>query len=117
MGYSLLYRIAAKITLAKQFRHWLTVSLLCLCVVSVSGAYARPIDEVTDSGYITVFVYEDYAPYSWKDESGELHGIDVEIARHFAESLDVEIRFLIRGADENVDDDLRINLWLSLIHI
>jgi len=83
----------------------------------LSPAQARPIDEVTDSGYITIFVYEDYAPYSWEDENGELHGIDVEIAKKFAESLDVEIRFLVRGADENVDDDLRINLWKGdLIH-
>ncbi len=78
---------------------------------------ARPIDEVTDSGYITIFVYQDYAPYSFEDESGELKGIDVDIAKHFAESLGVELRFLVRGADENVDDDLRVNLWKGdLIH-
>ena len=81
------------------------------------SAFARPIDDVIDSGYITIFVYEDYAPYSWQDENGELRGIDVEIARHFAEDLGVELRFLMRGADENVDDDLRINLWKGdLIH-
>ncbi len=78
---------------------------------------ARPLDEVTDSGFITVFVYKDYAPYSWKDENGEPTGIDVDIARHFGKSLDVEVRFLVRGADENVDDDLRVNLWKGdLIH-
>lgn len=94
-----------------------TVALFAAQLFCVSLVQARPIDEVTDSGYITVFVYSDYAPYSWQDENGELHGIDVEIARHFAESLDVEIRFLVRGADENVDDDLRVNLWKGdLIH-
>lgn len=77
---------------------------------------ARPFDEVIESGYITVFVYKDYAPYSWK-EKGELKGIDVEIARAFGQQLDIEVRFLVRGADENLDDDLRINIWKGdLIH-
>ena len=107
-------------SLATACRLCLSVACLSVAVLSsalFSPAQARPIDEVTDSGYITIFVYEDYAPYSWEDENGELHGIDVEIAKKFAESLDVEIRFLVRGADENVDDDLRINLWKGdLIH-
>ncbi len=91
-----------------------------LCAVALllaSVADARPIDEVIDSGYITIFVYEDYAPYSFKDETGEPTGIDVDIARKFAEDLGVELRILMRGADENVDDDLRINIWKGdLIH-
>lgn len=90
----------------------LLASLICSGFVS-----ARPIDEVVDSGYITIFVYKDYAPYSFEDKDGELKGIDVEIAERFAESLGVELRMLVRGADENVDDDLRINLWKGdLIH-
>lgn len=98
-----------------------TPLLLAVCSLLAAAlapaVYARPLDEVTDSGYITIFVYQDYAPYSWQDSDGELKGIDVEIAKHFAESLDVEVRFLVRGADENVDDDLRINLWKGdLIH-
>jgi len=99
----------------------LSSSTLALCVIAFAlcwqSAQARPIDEVVDSGYITIFVYEDYAPYSWRDESGEYKGIDIDIARHFAKSLDVELRFLMRGADENVDDDFRVNLWKGdLIH-
>ena len=87
--------------------------LLLLC----QTVQARPIDDVVDSGYITIFVYQDYAPYSWQDEDGSYKGIDVDIAKHFAESLGVELRFLMRGADENVDDDFRVNLWKGdLIH-
>ena len=74
------------------------------------AGHARPYDEVVDSGKITVFAYSDYAPYSWIDESGP-QGIDVEIARHFGKALGVEVEFLIRGADENLDDDLRVNIW------
>ncbi len=81
-----------------------------------SAAQARPVDEVVDSGMITVFAYSDYAPYSWVDESGP-QGIDVEVARHFGEALGVEVEFLIRGADENLDDDLRVNIWKGdLVH-
>ena len=81
-----------------------------LALFTGMAAHARPYDEVVDSGKITVFAYSDYAPYSWIDESGP-QGIDVEIARHFGEALDVEVEFLIRGADENLDDDLRVNIW------
>jgi len=87
--------------------------LMAQCVFM---AHARPVDEVVDSGKLIVFVYSDYAPYSWDGDNGPA-GIDVEIARHFGESLGVEVEFLIRGADENFDDDLRVNIWKGdLIH-
>ena len=91
---------------------------LSLLLLAVSfSAHSRPYDEVVDSGKLTVFAYSDYAPYSWMDESGGPQGIDVDIARHFGEALGVEVEFLIRGADENVDDDLRVNIWKGdLIH-
>lgn len=89
---------------------------LCVLLLSVTG-HARPLDEVTESGFITIFVYKDYAPYSWTDEKGEHKGIDVDIARTIAKELNVELKLLVRGADENVDDDLRVNLWKGdLIH-
>lgn len=84
--------------------------------LATQAGHARPLDDVVDSGRIVVFTYSDYAPYSWEDASGP-RGIDVDIARHFGESLGVEVEFLIRGADENVDDDLRVNIWKGdLIH-
>ena len=86
---------------------WLA-GAFAICTAFV--VHARPYDEVVDSGKITVFAYSDYAPYSWIDESGP-QGIDVEIARHFGKALGVEVEFLIRGADENLDDDLRVNIW------
>lgn len=92
-------------------------ALVCGLVLFASTAVARPIDDIIDSGYITIFVYSDYAPYSWESQDGDLQGIDVDIAHEFAKSLDVELRFLVRGADENVDDDLRVNIWKGdLIH-
>lgn len=91
---------------------WLLIALSLIG----SAAQARPLDEVVDSGKITVFAYSDYAPYSWVDDAGP-QGIDVDVARHFGEALGVEVEFLIRGADENLDDDLRVNIWKGdLVH-
>lgn len=95
---------------------WQCVARVLLLCLLVPMANARPVDEVVDSGKLVVFAYSDYAPYSWLD--GDVaRGIDVDIARHFGASLGVEVEFLIRGADENLDDDLRVNIWKGdLIH-
>lgn len=92
-------------------------SMVLLIVFLLSGyAQARPLDDVIESGTITIFVYQDYAPYSWYD-GDELKGIDVEVGKAFAEDLGVSVEFLVRGADENLDDDLRVNIWKGdLIH-
>lgn len=87
-----------------------------VCLSMATQVQARPYDEVVDSGKLTVFAYSDYAPYSWIGDDGPT-GIDIDIARHFGEALGVDVEFLIRGADENVDDDLRVNIWKGdLIH-
>lgn len=94
----------------------MSVVLFLILLVLSFGGHSRPYDEVLDSGKLTVFAYSDYAPYSWIDESGA-QGIDIDIARHFGDALGVEVEFLIRGADENLDDDLRVNIWKGdLIH-
>ncbi len=96
---------------------FIVASLLVLALLGTGGSLlARPLDDVVDSGTISIFVYSDYAPYSWEDENGA-QGIDVEIGKHIAEFLEVDVEFLIRGADENLDDDLRVNIWKGdLIH-
>lgn len=92
-------------------------TLLATLLAFAAPLQARPLVEVIDSGRLDVFVYSDYAPYSWRDESGMPTGIDVEIGRAFGEALGVEVEFLVRGADENLDDDLRVNIWKGdLIH-
>lgn len=96
----------------------LAIASLCVGLLLMASASltARPLDEVVDSGTISIFVYSDYAPYSWEDETGT-QGIDVEIGEHIGKFLGVDVEFLIRGADENLDDDLRVNIWKGdLIH-
>jgi ABC-type amino acid transport substrate-binding protein len=70
----------------------------------------QDIDQIRERGYMTFAVYEDYPPYSWQ-EGGEARGIDVEIARLIAEDVGVEPRFRFVAAGENLDADLRNNIW------
>ena len=72
--------------------------------------FARSFDDIIDSNEITVAVYRDFIPFSFQ-ENGEDKGIDIEVAKHIAKELGVELRFRWVTADENVEDDLRNNLW------
>ena len=75
----------------------------------------QDIDEIQDRGFITFAVYEDFAPWSFR-EGGELRGVDIEVGRLIAEDLGVEARFIERGAGENVDADLRNNVvWGPIV--
>lgn len=94
----------------RTFGWWGCVACILSLLTVTTIALARPLDEVVDSGKLTVFVYSDYAPYSWEDDTGP-QGIDVELGKRFGQSLGVDVEFLIRGADENLDDDLRVNIW------
>lgn len=75
-----------------------------------SAATARPLDTVRASGVLVVSVYRDFAPWAFV-ENGEPKGIDVDIGRLLAEALGVRAEFMIRPADEDVDGDLRANVW------
>jgi ABC-type amino acid transport substrate-binding protein len=70
----------------------------------------QDIDQIMDRGFMTFAVYEDYPPYSW-EEAGQPRGIDIDIARIIADDLGVEPRFKFVAAGENLDADLRNNIW------
>ena len=70
----------------------------------------QELDQIVEQGHMLFAVYEDYPPYSWQ-EGREAKGVDVEIARLIAEDLGVEARFNFVAAGENLDADLRNNLW------
>jgi len=67
-------------------------------------------DEIIEKGEILFGVYKDFPPYSFH-EDGKLKGIDIEVGKLIAEGLKVKAKFRAVGADENVDDDLRNNVW------
>ena len=70
----------------------------------------QELDQIIEQGHMLFAVYEDYPPYSWQ-EGREPRGVDVEIARLIAADLGVEARFNFVSAGENLDADLRNNLW------
>lgn len=86
----------------------LVAGLVFAC--GMHAAAARPLDQVTASGFVDISVYKDFAPYAY-EENGELKGLDVEIGRALAAEMKLEPRFMVRMAGETVDDDLRSNVW------
>lgn len=68
------------------------------------------LDKIIEQGFVTFALYEDYPPYSW-EEKGKPRGIDVEIAGLVAEFIGVDARYHFVGAGENLEADLRHNLW------
>ena len=70
----------------------------------------RSLDDIQEQGWMLFAIYEDFAPYSY-NKNGELSGVDVDVARLIAKELGVEARFYKTRADENVDADLRNNIW------
>ena len=70
----------------------------------------KELDQLIEQGHMMFAVYEDYPPYSW-EEDGIAKGVDVEIARIIADDLGVEARFNFVAAGENLEADLRNNIW------
>ncbi len=83
---------------------------VALALASAAPVVARPLDKVTASGTLVIAVYRDFAPWAFEAD-GRLTGIDVEIGRLLAAHLQVEPKFLVRMAGEDVDTDLRANVW------
>ena len=80
---------------------------LALTAFGVSG---RPLDEVVASKLLRAAVYEDNAPFSFRRD-GKMTGIDVDIATALAKALGVEVELIARMQGEDVDTDLRANVW------
>lgn len=73
-------------------------------------AGARPLDDVTASGFLRVAVYRDNPPFSFR-KGGRLTGIDVDLAEKIAEKLGVRVDHMEQTAGETVSDDLRNAVW------
>lgn len=71
----------------------------------------RTLDDIVESGYIEIGVYRNFPPYSYEDPAGVAQGLDIEVGKLIAAGLEVEPRWFWMTADENVEDDLRNNIW------
>jgi len=80
------------------------------CWFLCATAFSRSYDDIIESDEITIAVYNDFQPFSYR-ENGNEKGIDVDLAQAIAKKLGVKLRLRWMTADETVDDDLRNNLW------
>lgn len=92
-------------------------SLVAAALLAVSAGMAgagpvgaRPLDEVVAGGELHVAVYESNKPFSYT-ENGQPKGIDVDLAKALAEAIGVKATFIARMQGEDVDTDLRSNVW------
>lgn len=76
-----------------------------------ADAAARPLDKLGVDGSLSIAVYRDFAPWSWRDSAGTLKGIDVDLGTELARALGLKARFTDFLADESVEDDLRNMVW------
>lgn len=70
----------------------------------------QELDQIVDRGFMTFAVYDAFPPYSWQEGSTP-RGVDIDIARLIAENLGVSARFNFVAAGENLEADLRNNIW------
>ncbi|MGD9784629.1 MAG: substrate-binding periplasmic protein [Hyphomicrobiaceae bacterium] len=87
------------------------IIVLACSALLIPDAVARPLDDVKASGFLRVIVYDDNAPFSWTEADGTIKGIDADIARAIAASMGLKPELIARIAGEEVDDDLRSNIW------
>lgn len=87
----------------------LLLSGLLLCCQAVQ-AQVRSYDTMIESGVLKVAVYEDFAPYSFKDHD-QPRGVDVDLAAALAKALGVRMELLWAPPGEKLDDDLRDSIW------
>lgn len=87
------------------------IVLLLIAMLVGQGVLADDLNKIREKGVIEFAVYENFPPYSFRDENGRESGIDVDIARAVAEKLGVKADFKLFTADESVEDDLRNVVW------
>lgn len=79
-------------------------------LASAGAAAALTLDEIMEKGELSVALYRDFPPFSWRRD-GELAGVDVDLAKAMAERLKLRLSVMELTAGESVDDDLRNGVW------
>ncbi len=94
----------------KKSNPYLLFFAFSCCLLLCATAFSRSYDDIIESDEIVIAVYSDFQPFSYIENEKE-KGIDVDLAHAIAKKLGVKLRLRWMTADENVDDDLRNNLW------
>ena len=84
----------------RRSRKLMLVIVSVLCMVLMAGSMSVFADEAADSDLsdimergVLVVGITDFAPMDFKDDDGEWIGFDADLARLFAEDLDLEVEF------------------------
>lgn len=67
------------------------------------NAIYRTLDEIKESGKITIGVFSDKNPFGYVDENGDYQGYDVYFAERLAEDLGVEVEYVSTEAASRVE--------------
>lgn len=63
----------------------------------------RTLDEIIESGYISIGVFSDKNPFGYVDENGDYQGYDIYFANRLAEDLGVEVEFVSTEAANRIE--------------
>jgi len=97
--------------MSKQFFGMrLLISFFVALLAFTHQSHAASLEKVLEKGVLEAAVYKDFPPYSYTVK-GKQMGIDVDIAKELASRMSLKSSIRMVGADENVDDDLRNNVW------
>ena len=69
----------------------------------VAGGTARTLDEIKESGKVTIGVFSDKKPFGYVDENGEYQGYDVYYGNRIAKDLGVEVEYVPVEAASRVE--------------
>ena len=75
---------------------------------------ASTIDTILERGYINVGTSGEQFPFSFKDESGNLQGIDIELSKKLAEEIGVDVKFVETDIDKFIPQLLQKNYDIIL---
>ena len=79
-------------------------------ILAAAPLHAGNLADVKSKGVLSVSLYKDFPPYSFVAD-GKQQGVDVDLADAIAQKLGVKSEIRLVGADENVEGDLRNNIW------
>ena len=89
--------------LIKGFALVLALALAVLLAAAASAEGFRTLDEIRESGKITIGLFHDKKPFGYVDENGEFQGYDVYLARRLAEDLGVELDIVAVDAPNRIE--------------
>lgn len=70
---------------------------------STSGATARTLEQIKESGTVKIGVFSDKKPFGYVDENGEYQGYDIYLDNRLAEELGVKVEYVPVEAANRVE--------------